>query len=60
MTSAEHSATFEKRQRINAYNVFILLFVGLGSMSYGYAAAVIGLTLGLFSIYKILNHSTID
>jgi hypothetical protein len=35
-----------KRQRINAYNVLILFFVGLGSMSYGYAAAVIGITLG--------------
>jgi hypothetical protein len=41
-----------KRQRINAYNVFILLFVGLGSLSYGYSAAVIGITLGIYSLQR--------
>ncbi|KAF2013703.1 MFS transporter [Aaosphaeria arxii CBS 175.79] len=35
-----------KRQRINAFNVFILIFVGLGSMTYGYTASIIGTTLG--------------
>jgi len=35
-----------EQQRINAYNVFILFFVGLGSVSYGCAASVIGITLG--------------
>ncbi|KAK3065559.1 hypothetical protein LTS18_000036 [Coniosporium uncinatum] len=32
--------------RINSFNIFILLFVGLGSMSYGYTASIIGTTLG--------------
>jgi hypothetical protein len=34
-----------KRKKINAFNVLILCFVGLGSMSYGYTASVIGQTL---------------
>jgi hypothetical protein len=36
------------KQRINAFNVLILIFVGLGSMTYGYTAAVIGNTLGQY------------
>ena len=39
-----------RRQRINAFNVFILLFVGLGSMTYGYTASIIGTTLGKFPL----------
>ncbi|KAF2742385.1 MFS transporter [Sporormia fimetaria CBS 119925] len=35
-----------KAPRINAFNVLILIFVGLGSMSYGYTASIIGTTLG--------------
>ena len=35
-----------RRQRINAFNVLILCFCGLGSMSYGYTASIIGTTLG--------------
>ncbi|KAF1807807.1 MFS transporter, partial [Eremomyces bilateralis CBS 781.70] len=35
-----------KRKRINAYIVFILIFVGFGSMTYGYTASIIGTTLG--------------
>lgn len=35
-----------KRQKLNAHNVFILIFVGLGSMTYGYTASIIGTTLG--------------
>ena len=35
-----------RRQKINAYNVFILCFIGLGSMTYGYTASIIGTTLG--------------
>lgn len=41
----EHHDTPIKRQKINAFNIFILIFVGLGSMSYGYTASVIGQTL---------------
>lgn len=35
-----------RKQRINAFNVLILCFVSLGSMSYGYTASIIGTTLG--------------
>lgn len=33
-------------RRINAYNVWMLLFVSIGSMVYGYTASIIGSTLG--------------
>jgi len=36
-----------KRQKVNAYNVFVLLFLGFGSVTYGYTASIIGTTLGL-------------
>lgn len=35
-----------KKQKINAYNVLLLCFIGLGSMTYGYTASIIGTTLG--------------
>lgn len=34
------------KKKITAYNVLILMFVGLGSMTYGYTASIIGTTLG--------------
>jgi MFS family permease len=36
----------ERSGHVNTFNVLILLFVGLGSMSYGYTASIIGTTLG--------------
>jgi hypothetical protein len=36
------------KKKITPYNVFILMFIGLGSMSYGYTASIIGTTLGSF------------
>jgi hypothetical protein len=39
----------KRKQPLTAYNVFILIFIGLGSVSYGYAAAIIGQTLGMWS-----------
>jgi hypothetical protein len=51
----EHNETPMKRQKINAFNIFILIFVGLGSMSYGYTASVIGQTLVSFNIIILLN-----
>jgi MFS family permease len=36
----------ERSGNVNTFNVLILLFVGLGSMSYGYTASIIGTTLG--------------
>ena len=35
-----------KRQKINAYTLFILFVLGLGSLTYGYTASIIGTTLG--------------
>jgi MFS family permease len=45
---AQHSqtGTGATRQKINAFNVLILIFVGLGSLSFGYSASVISITLG--------------
>lgn len=34
------------RKKLNAYNVWMLVFVSLGSVSYGYTASIIGTTLG--------------
>jgi hypothetical protein len=36
-------------KKITPYNIFILMFVGLGSMTYGYTASIIGTTLGKIS-----------
>ena len=43
-----------RRSKITPYNVFILFFVGLGSMTYGYTASIIGTTLGTFPAYQQL------
>lgn len=48
----------QTRQRINAFNVFILIFVGFGSMTYGYTAAVIGTTLGQPSFIEYFELAT--
>lgn len=34
------------KQGLNPYNVLVLCFLGLGSMTYGYTASIIGTTLG--------------
>jgi hypothetical protein len=46
-----------RKQPLTAYNVFILIFIGLGSVSYGYAAAIIGQTLGVWEhfVFKADN-----
>jgi hypothetical protein len=36
----------DKKQTLNAFNILVLIFVGLGSVSYGYTASVIGITIG--------------
>lgn len=41
---ASHKGT--KKQKLTLYNVFILMFIGLGSLTYGYTASIIGTTLG--------------
>lgn len=41
-----------KRQKITAYNVLILVFVGFGSMTYGYTASIIATTLGTVVMVK--------
>jgi hypothetical protein len=45
----ENHNTPMKMQKVNAFNIFILIFVGLGSLSYGYTASVIGQTLVSFN-----------
>jgi hypothetical protein len=43
-----------KKQKLTPYNVFILMFCGLGSLTYGYTASIIGTTLGLYLSSQIL------
>ncbi|ORY03954.1 MFS transporter [Clohesyomyces aquaticus] len=52
------SAHGVRKQHINAFNVLILCFVGLGSMSYGYTASIIGTTLGQPSFIKYFELDT--
>ncbi|KAF2117727.1 MFS transporter [Lophiotrema nucula] len=47
-----------RRQRINTFNVLILCFVGLGSMTYGYTASIIGTTLGQPSFIEYFELDT--
>jgi hypothetical protein len=47
-----------KRQKINAANVFLLCFVGFGSMTFGYTASIIGTTLGMNSHEILLFENT--
>jgi hypothetical protein len=42
----EASAGVLQRQRVNTHTIYVLLMLGLGSMSYGYNASIIGTTLG--------------
>ena len=35
------------KQGLNPYNVLVLCFLGLGSITYGYTASIIGTTLGM-------------
>lgn len=43
------------RARLNAYTVLVLLMLGLGSISYGYNASIIGTTLGQPSFIKYMR-----
>ncbi|KAF2491009.1 MFS transporter [Lophium mytilinum] len=47
-----------RKQRINAFQVLILCFVGLGSMTYGYTASIIGTTLGQPSFIEYFELDT--
>ena len=35
-----------RKQKLNMYNVLVLVVLGLGSLTYGYTASIIGTTLG--------------
>jgi hypothetical protein len=35
-----------KRQKLNTYNLMVLVMCGFGSISFGYTASIIGTTLG--------------
>jgi urea transporter len=47
-----------KRQKLNAYTLFILCTLGLGSLTYGYTASIIGTTLGQPSFIKYFELDT--
>lgn len=43
---AHHAS--DLKQGLNPYNVLVLCFLGLGSLTYGYTASIIGTTLGSY------------
>jgi hypothetical protein len=42
----EATADVLQRQHVNSHTIYVLLMLGLGSMSYGYNASIIGTTQG--------------
>ncbi|KAK6367386.1 hypothetical protein LTS17_010312 [Exophiala oligosperma] len=54
----DHEQKAVKKQRINTYNVLLLCFIGLGSMTYGYTASIIGTTLGQPSFIEYFDLAT--
>ena len=55
---AGHSAA-ELKQGLNAYNVLVLVVLGIGSLTYGYTASIIGTTLGEQYQLPLINAYTI-
>lgn len=49
---AHHSAS-QLKQGLNPYNVLVLCFLGLGSVTYGYTASIIGTTLGMSPVEDV-------
>ena len=47
-----------KRQKLNAYTLFILCTLGFGSLTYGYTASIIGTTLGQPSFIEYFKLNT--
>jgi MFS family permease len=61
MIMAQHShgtGPGATRQKVNIFNVLILIFVGLGSISFGYSASVISITLGQPSFLEYFHLDT--
>ena len=48
-----------KRQTLNGYTALIILTLGLGSLTYGYTASIIGTTLGKYSSVMAPSNSDI-
>ncbi|KAK4569539.1 hypothetical protein LTR86_003302 [Recurvomyces mirabilis] len=46
------------RQKLNAYTFFVLCMLGIGSISYGYSASIIGTTLGQPSFITYMKLDT--
>ena len=42
-----HNEGLLKRRKVNAHTILILCTLGLGSITYGYTASIIGTTLGM-------------
>lgn len=53
---AHHSAS-DLKQGLNPFNILVLCFLGLGSVTYGYTASIIGTTLGTSTDENIPNQS---
>jgi hypothetical protein len=47
---ASGDAAGHSQKRLNAYNAWVILFVSIGSLCYGYTANVISATLGQYPL----------
>jgi MFS family permease len=56
----EEKASLSHRASINNYNIAVLVFLCLGSITYGYSASVIGSTLGQPQFIKYFSLDTRD
>lgn len=47
------------KQGLNPYNILVLCFLGLGSITYGYTASIIGTTLGTLEMSSVTRSNEI-
>ena len=56
--NTQSAGDIRKKRHFNAYLIFIIMFMTLGSFTFGYASAVIGTTLGQPSFDKHMGLDT--
>jgi hypothetical protein len=54
--SKDQSDAAGRKQKINSYNVLILMLLAPSSIVYGYTAAIIATTLGQFNMWALTIH----
>ncbi len=54
------STIIPHKEKKNAYNIAIVLFVALGSLAFGYSVGIIGTTLAQPSFMHVAHPDTVD